>query len=370
MSHEQDQTGESTVDFADKGDIHTYMAPAAPGTHRKQSMRGFSGEYVDIVDYIIRVTHRIWEEHDLAHLYDTYQHNVVIWTSEGLTYSRETVMANSARTQAAFPDIRLYADDVIWAGNDIDGFHTSHRVVWVGHNTGYTTYGPPTGRKIVRSGIANCVVRDNYIFYEWIARDEMSLVLQLGFDPHAAAERLARLEVSPTVGKPVTGEIERTRGQTTPAVMPPKDHSPFDPDDFIRRALHDIWNWRRLSAIAQYYDLNVVCHASAGRELYGQGDLRAFILSIMAAFSDVVLTVDHVYWNGNAHDGYRVATRWTLQGTHDGPGIYGDVSGARVRIMGISHHHIKGAKISEEWMVFDEFALLKQICRAKLQHGA
>jgi predicted ester cyclase len=62
-------------------------------------------------------------------------------------------------------------------------------------------------------------------------------------------------------------------------------------------------------------------------------------------------------------------SRWTLQGTHDGHGIYGDPSGARIRIMGISHHHIKNEKISEEWMLFDEFAMLKQIYRAKLGIG-
>ena len=90
---------------------------------------------------------------------------------------------------------------------------------------------------------------------------------------------------------------------------------------------------------------------------------------MIAAFSDALMTVDHVYWNGNARDGYRVAARWTLQGTHDGPGIYGDPSGARVRVMGISHHHIQNGKITEEWMLFDEFAMLKQIYRTRLQHA-
>ena len=29
------------------------------------------------------------------------------------------------------------------------GFHTSHRTVIVGHNTGYSNYGPPTDRKVM-----------------------------------------------------------------------------------------------------------------------------------------------------------------------------------------------------------------------------
>ena len=354
------------VDFFDKGDISKQIPP---GTTKNQSMRGFDDTYVDIVDYIIRVTHRIWEEHDLAYLYETYQHNVVIWTSEGLTYSRETVMANSAKTQSAFPDIRLFGDDVIWAGNDEEGFHTSHRIMWVGHNTGYSTYGPPTGKKLLRAGIANCVVKNNYIYYEWIARDEMSLVLQLGYDPHETARRIVEHEARNKTGVPPIGEIERIAGQTIPPVLPPKTSNEFDPEDFVRRMFNDVWNWRRISVLKQYYATNQIVHAAAGREMYGHGDLRAFILSTIASFKDLMITVDQVYWNGNAQDGYRVMSRWTLQGTHDGHGIYGDPSGARIRIMGISHHHIKNEKISEEWMLFDEFAMLKQIYRAKLGIG-
>ena len=39
---------------------------------RVQPMRGFEDTYVDIVDYIIRITHRIWEDQDVGYIYDTY----------------------------------------------------------------------------------------------------------------------------------------------------------------------------------------------------------------------------------------------------------------------------------------------------------
>ena len=35
-----------------------------PGTARNHNMRGFEDIYVDIVDYIVRITHKIWEEKD------------------------------------------------------------------------------------------------------------------------------------------------------------------------------------------------------------------------------------------------------------------------------------------------------------------
>ena len=154
------------ISYHHKGDISQIIPPPA---EKNQSMQGFDEDYVDIVDYIVRCTHKIWEEGGLGRIYSHYQHNAIIWTSDGLSYSRDEVIAASAQTQAAFPDVRLYTDDVIWGGNDRDGYYSSHRIVWVGHNTGYTVYGPPTGRKMVRTGIADCFVRENRVVEEWIA---------------------------------------------------------------------------------------------------------------------------------------------------------------------------------------------------------
>jgi len=37
-------------------------------------MRGFEATYGDIVDYSVRITHRIWEEGDMGYIYETYAH--------------------------------------------------------------------------------------------------------------------------------------------------------------------------------------------------------------------------------------------------------------------------------------------------------
>ena len=84
-------------------------------------------------------------------------------------------------------------------------------------------------------------------------------------------------------------------------------------------------------------------------------------MTLLVAFPDAAVHIDHLYWLGNDAEGYRVAVRWTLQGTHHGPGLYGDPTGRRVNIMGITHYHVKNGKFVEEWTVFDEMALLKQL---------
>jgi predicted ester cyclase len=64
---------------------------------------------------------------------------------------------------------------------------------------------------------------------------------------------------------------------------------------------------------------------------------------------------------GSEQDGCKVMVRWNIQGTHRGPGFYGAPTGKRVYLLGISHLLVQNGRIREEWMIYDEFALLKQI---------
>ena len=358
---ETEVQAQPVFNMRDRPDIADFMAAA--GTGRRQPMQGFDEDYVDIVDYIIRCTHKIWEEKGIGLIYSHYAHNVFVETSDGITYGRDAVIAGTTRTMNAFPDVRLLGDDVIWTGDDQDGFHSSHRIFWTGNNSGYSVYGPPTGRKINRYGIAHCLVKENRIIEEWIARDELALVLQLGYNPHELARRVAEEEAERGIGTMIPGEIERTRGQGTPPLVADPPGEEFDIDYFIRRAFHEIWNWRLLNKIDDYFIPEHWAQVTAHRTLHGVGDYKAYILSLLGAFSDLAMEVDHVCWIDDGEGRYRVATRWTMQGTHNGPGWYGPPTGKRIRILGITHQNVENKKIMREWMVFDEFALLKQIYR-------
>jgi predicted ester cyclase len=352
------QEGTANIDLLKKGDIGKMMAEAGSG--RRQSLQGFDEDYVDIVDYIVRCTHKIWEEGGMGLLYTHYKHNSVVHTPYGITYGREAMLTDSINALSAFPDRRAYADDVIWTGNDEDGFHTSHRVISTGRNTGYSVYGPPTGRKILTRTIANCFVKENMISEEWLVRDALALVRQLGFDENEVVDKLLaedeRRGIQPSYGHP-----ERVAGQTEPPPNPEKSGTGFDIEEFIQRSHNEIWNWRLFNKITDYYVPNYLCYTSSDRTIYGIGDFRAYVMAFIVAFPDAKLNIDHLYWLGNERDGYRVATRWTLIGTHDGPSVYGTPTGKPVNIMGITHHLVKDGKFVKEWTVFDELALLKQL---------
>ena len=354
-----------SISLAAKGGADTLLRN--PGSERLQSMRGFEATYVDIIDYIVRITHRIWEEKDIGYIYDTYRHNAHVYDDFGLQYGNEKIVADTAHTINAFPDIRLYADEIIWAGNDEIGFHTSHRTVISGHNTGYSKFGPPTGKKVTLWCIANCVSLENEIFAEWVSYDTAHLIHQLGFDLREMVRTLGNERAGGSLADPRFGEAERLPGQDKPAYLAPlpdaKGESGFDVEEFIRRNWHNIWNRRSLREVSRAYDQSLVCRASSGRALYGRGEYQSFILSFLAMFPDLMVQLDDIYWMGNEDDGYLASVRWSLVGTHRGNGIYGAPSGRRVNMWGITQQEIKDGSVQKEWMLFNEFGVMQQIFR-------
>src|SRR5207237_3432666 len=68
-----------------RGGTDTFLS-RRPDHHPRQDMAGFDPDYVDIVDYIVRITHRIWEEKDIGYIYDTYSHDCRVLDDVGLQY--------------------------------------------------------------------------------------------------------------------------------------------------------------------------------------------------------------------------------------------------------------------------------------------
>lgn len=330
-------------------------------TERLQSMKGFAKEYTDIIDYIVRITHKIWEEGNIGLIYDYYRHNSRVYDDFALQYGRDKIVADTVTTINAFPDIRLYADEIIWAGDEQVGFYTSHRTVIIGHNTGFSRYGAPTDKKVHVWCIANCLSVENEIYEEWVLYNNSALITQLGFDLFQKAREMKPVVDLSGLQDPRFGEPTRLPGQGKPAVLPPASSSAFDIEDFVRRAYHEIWNWRLLGKLNDYYMPDVRYHGATNREFYSVGMLRSFILSIIAMFPDLAMQIDHLYWMGNDQDGYLTSVRWSITGTHRGPGIYGEPTGRPIYMWGISQHHIHGGKIVEEWTLFNEFAVLQQL---------
>jgi predicted ester cyclase len=316
-------------------------------------MRGFDGKYSDIVDYIISITYEIWEEKKIGLIRDYYAEDSVIHAPAGDTIGVDAVVNNTVQQLSIFPNRRLFPEDVIWAGNDADGFYSSHRIRSTAHHWGYSIYGPPTGRKLQYSVIADCAIINNKIYEEWLVRDNVSILHQMGLDEREFAAQLVRASPGKFDARPQTPVRQQE--------MPPSIKTGFDVEDFIKRTWHEAWNLRLFKSLSDGYLSTVHSHAASGRELFGQGDIIQFAIDWLACFPDAAMNFDHFCACGNDKDGYRTSLRWTLNGTHTGYGIYGNPSGRPVSIMGITQAFVHDGKIIEEWNLFDELTILCQL---------
>ena len=76
-------------------------------------MHGFDPEFKDLRDFILKITHRIWEEGGIDRIRDYYNESVPVKTPLSVTNLVEDVVRSTRETLQMFPDRQLYGEDVI-----------------------------------------------------------------------------------------------------------------------------------------------------------------------------------------------------------------------------------------------------------------
>ena len=150
-----------------------------------QSMAGFEETYRNIIDYIVRITHKIWDERDVDYIARTYADDSRVYDDYGLQLGSGKIIADTLHTTGAFSNIQLIADEIVWAGDDQAGYHTSHRTLIRGRNDGPSKYGPATNREVDVWLIANCVALGKRDFSGACPLQHLKLVVPAGSEPGA-----------------------------------------------------------------------------------------------------------------------------------------------------------------------------------------
>ena len=319
----------------------------------QQSLRGFEKTYRNIIDYIVRITHKIWEDRDVGYIGSTYSNQSQVFDDYGLQIGNTKIIADTDHTTRAFSDIQLIADEIIWAGNDEVGFHTSHRTLIRGTNDGPSKYGPATGKTVDVLVIANCVSRDNVIFLEHVIYNNSSLLLQLGFD---LGEATSKLVDAPPAGWPRSTETWdrlRTSARPTKPLHISQPASGFDVDAFIHRYFEGLVSGQAVD----FYNPGAGICGTSNRTFAKPIDYMTFWALFSNSLSITIISIDQVYWMGNGADGFMASVRWSCKG----PDLYGQPTDAEVQIWGISQFHIRNGKIAKEWTLFNELDLMMQI---------
>jgi hypothetical protein len=317
-------------------------------------MKGFDPRWQDLPHYIIGITKEIWEDRNVHTLRSYYGQNMAKRAPDGVVVGAEKVIAETLGSIATAPALQILADDVIWSGNEEDGFLSSHRSVIQMPHTVDGPFGKATGKLLWQYCIADCACKDNIIYDEWLVHDTAAYLNQLGVDVRQFAADAISLEGGPDkCRKPFRPEHD------VPAQYTSRGNK-HETGERYAAILRDIMAGN-LAVIEKAYDRGCHLQHPAGQSRHGRPAADQFWLGLRAAFPSAEFQIHHQI--GRADEGLspRAALRWSLTGTHDGWGSFGTPTGANVHVMGISHAEYGPYGLRREVVLYDEVAIWKQI---------
>lgn len=336
-------------------DITDILAPQGP---QRQSLPGFDSDYCDIVDYILRCTHRIWEQKDVGLIATHYSRDIIVHMMTGRVQGMDGVIAGTARTLSAFPDRTLTGEAVIWSDEGDGAFLSSHRITSSATSLGPSELGPATGKRITFTTIADCLCKENLIIEEWLVRDYSAMALQLGYWPraiartHAAADR-TRGERAEWRATAMTRILSASATSFPSATLPDPTTQPHA---FAHAFFDAVVNHRRFGRVRAAYSPAAHWAGPGDRRLFGWGEITGWFTALIGSFGDARVSIQHV-----AVVDDMIAVRWELAGTHDGGALYGPATGEPVYILAVTHWRIADGVIVDDVTVFDEIALMRQM---------
>lgn len=317
-------------------------------------MKGFSDQFKNLPDYILKITREIWEDRGLATLHRYYERDIPMRFPSGLVLGNGSVIDGTLATLSEFPDRQLLGEDVIWSGDDDRGYLSSHRIVSSGTHTGFGAFGKPTGKRFTVRTIADCAAKNETIDDEWLIRDVGGVARQLGWD----TTDYARYQIKAEGG-------------------PESCNKPFHPDHdvvgpYTGRGNDNEWG-ARLSHILTHimdkdfaiirdeYDRAVRTEHWGARGDWSWQFAETDWMRLRSSFPSSKFQIHHQIGRADPGTPNRAAVRWSLTGKHDGPGSFGEPTGAEVHIMGITHAEWGEWGLRREFTLIDEVAIWKQI---------
>ena len=325
---------------------------------RRQALEGFEPVYRDIVDYIVRCTHRIWEEKNVGLCRTHYGDDCVLHTLAGPACGKELVTQNTVGSLSAYADRVVLAEDVIWSEDAPGEYYSSHRITSRATHFGdEPMVGPATMRANGVTTIADCKVIANRIVEEWLVRDNATALWQVGADPRTFAAAAAEADREGDQGRHAwrSEAIAATRTLDDVNIEPGHPAGPLAA--MLRSALvDDLYG----DAALQMSPCAEIRWPSR-RHGFGRGYWVGCLMQLTNSIHGRAFRCEHVAARPLPNGDIAVALRWSLAGVHKGTGVWGDPSGRELWVLAVSHYRLRAGLIVEDTTVFDEVSMLRQI---------
>lgn len=123
----------------------------------------------------------------------------------------------------------------------------------------------------------------------------------------------------------------------------------------------EIWEDRGLSSsMKEFYHPDCVIRTPAGIA-FGEPGMTQATIETLHELPDRVLMGEDVIWSGTPEDGMLSSHRIISQATHTGSGQFGPATGRKVQYRALADCYAKDNQISDEWLVRDNGAMVRQM---------
>lgn len=326
---------------------------------RRQPLNGFDSDYSDFVDYIARCTYRIWDRKDVGLIRSHYSADCPVISLAGKIVGSEAMLQNTLSALGGGPDRSPIAEDVIWSIDAPGIYFSSHRIMSLSAHLGPDPIlgNPQRGGRVPVAVIADCVCHRNRIVREWLVRDYGGYVRQFGLSPRQVAQRLAEADLFGDQQRHAWLQEEVERATAHGEQMPPKNHPAYFPAQALRLAFEgDLYG-----TASELASPAIELRWPSGRYLAGRGAWIGCLMQLRAPLGAIRFSLDHWAARELPDGDISVALRWWLTGDHLHTGIWGAPSRRRVALLAVSHYRLRGRYVIEDFTVFDEVGVLRQM---------
>lgn len=141
----------------------------------------------------------------------------------------------------------------------------------------------------------------------------------------------------------------------------------FDPKwkdfpDYIIGITREIWEDRGIATLDHYYG-DTMPVRSPGSIVIGNRNVVAATMATLAEFPDRTLFGEDVIWCEGNDDGLLSSHRLLSTATHSHAGVYGEPTGKKLRYRIIADCYARENAITDEWLVRDQGAIVRQLGR-------
>ena len=227
--------------------------------------------------------------------------------------------------RGAFPDVKFTIEHLMGQDDTVVGHWTAR-----GTHTGAplkTFKGdvPAQGKPFVIDGMSWLRFKDGKFIEARINEDTLGLMMQIG-------------------GLPAPPQ-------------PASDDSIEANEALVHRYFNDLMTGGDLSVIEEIIAENFSFHIPTLPEpIRGRDGMRGFVNGLRTGFPDIKFTVER-----QAAEGNKVAARWFIEGTHNGPFLGMPPTGNHIKDQGIDIFIMANGKIAEIWVNENDMGLMKQL---------